>query len=243
MPQPDLLARRPAVSSPPASSATAARTATRSRSSTPTQAKSLLKQYDPTGALTKNLTYSYNAGSLNESVAEYLQNEWQTNLGVHVNLNSVSDASIFISNRLSGKYEMSRDGWQFDYNHPQDWYDNLWGAIPTSEGANTSGFDDPQYDSILKQADAEPLTTALPLYNQLGTDPPERCRLHPALLLGRQLPHPALRERSRFEHRLRPLLERDQDPLSLRSCDNNRIEEAPGTEPGAFRLSRPGGPR
>ncbi|HEY6468866.1 MAG TPA: peptide ABC transporter substrate-binding protein [Candidatus Dormibacteraeota bacterium] len=133
-----------------------------------TQAKSLLKQYDPTGALTKNLTYSYNAGSLNESVAEYLQNEWQTNLGIKVNLNSVSDASIFISNRLSGKYEMSRDGWQFDYNHPQDWYDNLWGAIPTAEGANTSGFDDPTYDSILKQADAEPLTTALPLYNQLG---------------------------------------------------------------------------
>jgi oligopeptide transport system substrate-binding protein len=133
------------------------------------QAKSLLAQYDPTGSLTKNLTYSYNAGSLNESVAEYLQNEWQTNLGVHVSLNSVSDVSIFINNRLSGKYEMSRDGWQFDYNHPQDWYDNLWGAIPTSEGANTSGFDDPQYDSILKQADAEPLQTALPLYNQLGT--------------------------------------------------------------------------
>ena len=80
----------------------------------------------------------------------------------------MSDASIFINNRLSGKYEMSRDGWQFDYNHPQDWYDNLWGAIPTAEGANTSGFDDPQYDSILKQADAEPLTTALPLYNQLA---------------------------------------------------------------------------
>jgi ABC-type oligopeptide transport system substrate-binding subunit len=131
------------------------------------QARSLLHQYDPSGSQTKNLTYSYNAGSLNESVAEYLQSQWQTNLGVKVTLNSVSDVSIFISNRLSGKYEMSRDGWQFDYNHPQDWYDNLWGAIPTAEGANTSGFDDPTYDSILKQADAEPLTTALPLYNQL----------------------------------------------------------------------------
>ena len=133
-----------------------------------TQAKSLLKQYDPSGALTKNLSYSYNAGSLNESVAEYLQNEWQTNLGIKVNLNSVSDASIFISNRLTGKYVMSRDGWQFDYNHPQDWYDNLWGVYATSAGANTSGFDDPTYDSVLKQADAEPLTTALPLYNQLA---------------------------------------------------------------------------
>jgi oligopeptide transport system substrate-binding protein len=134
----------------------------------PTQAKALLKQYDPTGALTKNLTYSTNASALYSSVSQYLQSQWQTNLGVHVNINTVSDASIFISNRLSGKYVMSRDGWQFDYNHPQDWYDNLWGVYVTSAGSNTSGFDDPQYDSILKQADAMPLTTALPLYNQLA---------------------------------------------------------------------------
>jgi oligopeptide transport system substrate-binding protein len=132
------------------------------------QAKTLLKQFDPNGTLTAHLTYSYNAGSLNENVADYLQSQWKTNLGVNVTLNSVSDASIFISNRLSGKYEMSRDGWQFDYNHPQDWYDNLWGAIPTSAGANTSGFDDPTYDSVLKTADAEPLDQAGPLYKQLA---------------------------------------------------------------------------
>ena len=34
------------------------------------KAKSLLAQYDPSGTLTKNITYSYNAGSLNESVAD-----------------------------------------------------------------------------------------------------------------------------------------------------------------------------
>jgi oligopeptide transport system substrate-binding protein len=133
-----------------------------------TKAKSLLTQYDPSGSLTKNITYTYNSGSLNESVAAYLQNEWQTNLGVHVNLNAVSDASIFISNRLSGKYQLDRDGWQFDYNHPQDWYDNLWGVYASSAGSNTSGFDDPTYDSTLKTADTEPLTQALPLYHQLA---------------------------------------------------------------------------
>ncbi len=134
----------------------------------PIMAKSLLKQYDPTGALTSNLTYSTNASDLYSSVAQYLQNEWQTNLGVHVNINTVSDASIFINNRLAGKYVLSRDGWQFDYNHPQDWYDNLWGSIPLSEQASTSGFDDPTYDSTLTQADQEPLSQALPLYNQLS---------------------------------------------------------------------------
>jgi len=80
----------------------------------PTTAKQLLQQYDPNGHLTANLKYSYNAGGLNDPVAAYLQNEWQTNLGVHVSLDPSSDASQYISNRLSGKYVMARDGWQFD---------------------------------------------------------------------------------------------------------------------------------
>jgi oligopeptide transport system substrate-binding protein len=134
----------------------------------PTQAKSLLTQYDPTGKLTANLKYSYNTGGLNDPVAAYLQNAWQTNLGVKVNLDPSSDASQFISNRLSGKYVMSRDGWQFDYNHPQDWYDNLWGYLATAAGANTSGFDDPTYDSVLKQADQQPIDQALAGYKQLA---------------------------------------------------------------------------
>ncbi|HXN00878.1 MAG TPA: ABC transporter substrate-binding protein [Candidatus Dormibacteraeota bacterium] len=132
------------------------------------QAKSLLTQYDPTGKLTANLKYSYNAGGLNDPVAAYLQNAWQTNLNVKVTLDPSSDASQFISNRLSGKYVMSRDGWQFDYNHPQDWFDNLWGSVASAGGSNTSGFIDPTYDSVLKQADQTPLDAALPLYKQLA---------------------------------------------------------------------------
>jgi len=134
----------------------------------PTQAMALLKQYDPTGNLTKNLKYSYNAGGLNDPVASYLQSAWQTNLNVHVTLDPSSDASQFISNRLTGKYVMARYGWQFDYNHPQDWFDNLWGYLATAAGANTSGFDDPTYDSVLKQADQMPIDTALQLYKQLA---------------------------------------------------------------------------
>jgi oligopeptide transport system substrate-binding protein len=131
-------------------------------------AKQLLQQFDPSGSLTKNLKYSYNAGGLNDPVAQFLQGQWQTNLGVNVSLDPSSDASQFISNRLTGKYVMSRDGWQFDYNHPQDWYDNLWGYLATGAGANTSGFDDPTYDSILKQADQQPVQQALSQYNQLA---------------------------------------------------------------------------
>lgn len=144
----------------------------------PTQAKALLKQYDPNGTLTANVKYSYNQGGLNDPVASYLQGQWQTNLGINVTLDPNPSASAFISNRLAGKYVMDRDGWQFDYNHPQDWFDNLWGT--SACGANTSGYaddgscgdgaSDPNktYDDTLTKADAEPLSQALPLYKQLS---------------------------------------------------------------------------
>jgi oligopeptide transport system substrate-binding protein len=136
-------------------------------------AKQLLAQYDPDGSKTKNLKYSYNAGGLNDPVATFLQSQWQTNLGISVQLDPHPDASAFIADRLTGKYVMSRDGWQFDYNHPQDWYDNLWGSLVV--GANTSGYADPtgdpqpNYDSTLAKADGEPIAQALPLYTQLAT--------------------------------------------------------------------------
>jgi len=135
-----------------------------------TRAKSLLKQYDPDGTLTANLKYSYNAGGLNDPVAQNLQQQWKDNLGVNVTLDPSSDTSAFISNRLSGKYVMARDGWQFDYNHPQDWYDNLWGSIATNAGANTSGYTSASYDSTLAKADAMPLDKALPEYAKLSKE-------------------------------------------------------------------------
>ncbi|MBV9525042.1 MAG: hypothetical protein JOZ46_04405, partial [Candidatus Dormibacteraeota bacterium] len=79
----------------------------------PTQAKSLLHQFDPDGTKTANLKYSYNAGGLNDPVATFLQGQWQTNLGVNVALDPHPDASAFIGDRLVGKFVMSRDGWQF----------------------------------------------------------------------------------------------------------------------------------
>ncbi|MBV9524301.1 MAG: hypothetical protein JOZ46_00645, partial [Candidatus Dormibacteraeota bacterium] len=62
--------------------------------------------------------------------------------------------------------------------HPQDWFDNLWGT--SACGANTSGFADngscgdgatdsnPTYDNTLMMADSQPISQALPLYNQLS---------------------------------------------------------------------------
>jgi oligopeptide transport system substrate-binding protein len=137
------------------------------------KAKQLLQQaetLDPTlTAKVQNLTYTYNQGGLNDSTAQFLQSQWQTNLNIHVSILGQTQPP-FIGNRLKGDYMMSRDGWQFDYNHPQDWYDNLWGAAVLSANANTSGYDSPTYDSTLAQADKLPLDQALPLYKQLAAE-------------------------------------------------------------------------
>lgn len=135
----------------------------------PVQAKALLKSADPTGTKTANLTYAYDPETpVFKDSAVFLQDQWQTNLGVHVNLIAVSHHA-FILARLAGKYAISRDGWQADYNHPQDWFANLFGsALGCPDSGCTSGYSTPAYDALLAKANAEPLATALPDYQALS---------------------------------------------------------------------------
>jgi oligopeptide transport system substrate-binding protein len=134
----------------------------------PTKAKALLQQADPDGSKTANLTYTYDTGNpLTAAAAVFVQDQWQTNLGVHVNLQAV-DHSAFIKGYLSGKYALARNGWQADYNHPQDWVDNLWGSIPGCPDANCgSGYDTAAYDQAVAAADQLPLDQAIPKYQAI----------------------------------------------------------------------------
>ena len=135
----------------------------------PAMAKTLLKSADPTGTKTANLTYAYDPETpIFKDSAVFLQDQWQTNLGVHVNLIAVSHHA-FILARLAGKYGISRDGWQADYNHPQDWFSGLYGsALGCPDSGCTSGYATPAFDALLAKANAEPLQAALPDYQALS---------------------------------------------------------------------------
>jgi ABC-type oligopeptide transport system substrate-binding subunit len=132
------------------------------------KAKSLLDANGGAAAV-QGLSYAYDPNNpLNTSVAQFVQDQWQTNLGVHVDLTPV-DHSAFIKGYLSGHYVLARNGWQADYNHPQDWYDNLWGKIPGCPDANCgSGYDTQAYDQLLAKADTEALPGATADYQKLG---------------------------------------------------------------------------
>jgi oligopeptide transport system substrate-binding protein len=131
------------------------------------QAKTYLQQGGGADAV-KGLSYAYDPNNpQNAQVAQFLQDQWQTNLGVHVDLQPV-DHSAFIKGYLSGKYALARNGWQADYNHPQDWTDGLWGKAPGCPDANCgSGYDTPQWDQMDADANAKPIDQATPTYQAM----------------------------------------------------------------------------
>jgi oligopeptide transport system substrate-binding protein len=135
----------------------------------PAKAKQLFQGADPTGSKTKGLVYVYDPSNpLNKPTAEFLQSQWQDNLGVHVELQAVSH-SAFIKSRLKGDYVLSRDGWQADYNHPQDWFDNLWGtALGCPDSSCTSGYHTAAYDALVAKADGESGDQAVADYKKLS---------------------------------------------------------------------------
>jgi len=127
-----------------------------------TQAKALLKSGDPTGAKTKNLTYFFDPNkAIYKATAENLQSQWQANLNLHVNIQPI-DHHTFLQSLSHHEYIMSREGWQADYDHPQDWFDNL---FVKAGGSNGSGYSDPKVEDLVAKADAEPsLDKAIPTY-------------------------------------------------------------------------------
>ena len=133
------------------------------------KAKTLFQGADPTGAKTKGLVYVYDPSNpLNKPTAEFLQSQWKDNLGVSVELQAVSH-SAFIKSRLKGDYVLSRDGWQADYNHPQDWFDNLWGsALGCPDSSCTTGYHTQAYDDLLAKADQETGDQSLADYKKLS---------------------------------------------------------------------------
>jgi oligopeptide transport system substrate-binding protein len=135
----------------------------------PSRARSLLQSADPTGARTNRLVYTYDGENpFNDPTAKILQRMWKDNLGVSVDLRIVP-RSTFITQRLRGEYVLARDGWTADYDHPQDWFDNLWGSgAGCPDVSCSSGYVTRAYDQLLGKADGEPMSSALADYKALS---------------------------------------------------------------------------
>jgi oligopeptide transport system substrate-binding protein len=131
------------------------------------QAKSLLSQAGG-AAKVAGLKYSFNANSQNQKVAENLQSQWRNNLGVNVDLDSMDFPSL-LKKRKAKETIVFRDSWGADYDHPQDWFDNLdtCAQAPPGKG-NSEGYCNPKVDALVAKADKQQIEQALPDYVSAG---------------------------------------------------------------------------
>ncbi len=132
-------------------------------------AKSTYTKWDPNGSKVHNLVYRYNTSASNTKIAQNLQSQWKANLGVDVQLGA-SDFPTLIKERDGKKTIIYRGSWGADYDHPQDWFDNLWNCEAAKVGhGGDEGYCNPAMDKTLNQANAmTDINKAVPLYQQAG---------------------------------------------------------------------------
>lgn len=121
-----------------------------------------------TGNKVNGLQYRYNTSAGNTRIAQNLQSQWKDNLGATVDL-AASDFPTLIKDRNAKRAVIFRGSWGADYDHPQDWFDNLWTCAQAPVGKGGSeGYCNKQMDATLSQANAKPIDQAIPLYQQAG---------------------------------------------------------------------------
>jgi oligopeptide transport system substrate-binding protein len=129
-------------------------------------AKAQYQKWDPDGSKVKGLQLRYNSSAVNNQVWSNVQSQLQATLGVKVEL-APSDGPTLIKDRKAKNAIIFRDSWLADYDHPQDWFDNLWicGQAGLGKG-NSEGYCNPAMDNIVQKADTQSVDTAIPAYKQ-----------------------------------------------------------------------------
>lgn len=93
------------------------------------------------------ITYlSYGSTVEDDSLREYLQQTWQQNLGITVELNTVGDYSLFTAERDAGNFDVYYSGWYSDYNDPLDYLAIMKsGDFPSASG----NYNNEEYDALI----------------------------------------------------------------------------------------------
>ena len=88
--------------------------------------------------------------TVSKLTAEWLQQQWQKNLGVTVTVRALESAT-YVSERVKGNFQVVLGGWASDYPDPQNW----WPLFRTGASLNTGKYASMDFDRLMDQADAE----------------------------------------------------------------------------------------
>lgn len=94
------------------------------------------------------ITFLTSDSPTSKKEAQALQQFWQTNLGVNVQIDAISD-KIRWDRFSKGQYQICESTWGPDYNDPMTFMD-LW---VTGGGNNGAKYSNPEYDKLIKEAE------------------------------------------------------------------------------------------
>ncbi|RKX73331.1 MAG: peptide ABC transporter substrate-binding protein [Spirochaetes bacterium] len=104
----------------------------------------------PGGEGFPTLELSYYTNETVKNIVEAMQQMWQENLGIKVNV-STEEWAVYYENIQALNYDVGAMGWGADYMHPMTFF-----PLRLSDGVgNNSGWGNSKYDELVKQAQSE----------------------------------------------------------------------------------------
>lgn len=104
----------------------------------------------PNGEGFPTVQLSFYSDDTVKKVAEAIQEMWETNLGINVEVTS-ADWAVFYSGVQNGDYEVAAMGWSADYVNPISFLP----LLVTGDVTNTSFYSNPEYDALVEQIKVE----------------------------------------------------------------------------------------
>ena len=89
----------------------------------------------------------YNTSEGHKKIGEFLQQEWEKNLNVTIELEN-QEWGTYLTNRNEGNFQFSRAGWVGDYQDPNTFLD----MFITGAGMNGGQYSNDDYDTLISQA-------------------------------------------------------------------------------------------
>ena len=155
------------------------------------QARRLLAEAGfPGGKGFPHLSLLYNTSDAHERIAQTIQQMWQVNLGINIELVNM-EGKVCVAQMQAGDYDIGRAGWIGDYLDPMTFLD-LW---MSNNGNNRTGWSSPEYDRLLATAAA----TADPQARRALLDQAENLLMQEAPIMpiyfyrSKALIHPAVK--------------------------------------------------
>ncbi|MFM9066094.1 MAG: peptide ABC transporter substrate-binding protein [Planctomycetota bacterium] len=104
----------------------------------------------PNGQGFPRLHILFNTHDAHRDIAEVIQQQWKTNLGIDIELRNL-EWGVYLTNMNKIDFDICRAGWIPDYPDPNTFLD----MFVTGGAHNNTNWSNPQYDHLIEQAGAE----------------------------------------------------------------------------------------